>query len=147
MAILSNLNAVFYENATAMNAKQPMQTATVCVVATKDYIFMVPQKTLGFFLVLNTITNHRLFEGVSIIEGVKKLIANSEDTNMLEQSFCELLDNDERYVHRLTDKTSFKFRGFLGKHTLRMAIGLTNWSSVSPNGKGNSKEFRQFYGQ
>jgi hypothetical protein len=99
------------------------------------------------FVILNTIKTHKYFEGVSIEEGVKNLIKNSDTVSDLEKSFIALLEDDDKYVHRIEDKKSFKFRGFLGKHTLRMSTGGANWSSVMAKGKGKSKEFRAYHGQ
>ena len=99
------------------------------------------------FVILNTIKTHQFFDGVTIEEGVKRLIEKSENTQDLEKSMTALLEDDEKYVHKIADKKSFKFRGFLGKHTLRMSTGGANWSSVMAQGKGNSKEFRAFHGQ
>jgi len=112
-----------------MNSKQPMKNIDVAIVATKKYLFFVPKKTVGMFFVLNTIKTHKLFEGVDIEQGVKNLIEQSNSLEELESSMIALLENDEKYVHHIEDKKSFKFRGFLGKHTLRMSIGGTNWSS------------------
>jgi len=137
----------YFESAFMMNSKQPMKQIDVCLVSTKDYIFYIPKKSVGIFLVLNTIKTHQYFDGVSIEEGVKKIIDNSETAKDLEKSFIALLEDDEKYVHQISTKKSFKFKSFLWRHTLRMSTGGTNWSSVSPNGKGNSKLFRTFYGQ
>ena len=142
-----NQNYVSYDSGILMSSKQPMKQADVAVVGTKDYLFFVPKKTVGMFLVLNTIKTHQFFAGVSVEEGVKKLIAQAADTDELEKSLVALLEDDEKYVHRLADKSSFKFRGFLGKHTLRMSTGGTNWTAIMANGKGNSKAMRIFYGQ
>lgn len=138
---------LYYESGLMMNSKQPMKSVDTCCVATKDYIFFVPKKSVGMFVILNTITTHQYFDGVSITEGVRKLVDNASTVEELEKSMIALLENDEKYVHKIADKKSFKFRGFLGKHTLRMSTGGANWSSIMINGKGLSKEFRSFYGQ
>lgn len=147
MALTENTDYVFYESGLMMNSKQPMKQVDVCVVSTKDYIFYVPKKTVGMFVVLNTIKTHKLFEGKSIEQGVADLIAQAETVADLEKSMMALLEDDEKYVHKISDKKSFKFKGFLGKHTLRMSTGGTNWSSIMAKGKGKSKEFRAFHGQ
>jgi hypothetical protein len=137
---------VFYESGLMMNSKQPLKNVDVCLVSTKDYVFYVPKKSVGMFLILDTITTHQYFDGVSIPEGVQKIIANSGSTQELEQSMIALLEDDDKYVHKIADKKSFKFKGFLGKHTVRMAVS-GGWSSVMANGKGNGKEFRTYHGQ
>jgi methyl coenzyme M reductase beta subunit len=147
MALTHNQDYVYYESGLMMNSKQPMKNVDVCVVSTKDYVFYVPKKSVGMFVIVNTITTHQYFDGVSIEQGVQTVIKNAESVADLEKSMIALLEDDEKYVHKIADKKSFKFKGFLGKHTLRMSTGGANWSSVMANGKGNSKEFRAFHGQ
>ncbi len=147
MALSEKTDYVVYDSGLMMNSKQPMKQVDVCLVSTKDYVFYVPKKTVGMFVVLNTIKTHKLFEGKSIEQGVRDLIAQAETKEDLEKSMIALLEDDEKYVHKIADKKSFKFKGFLGKHTVRMSTGGTNWSSVMAKGKGNSKEFRTFHGQ
>ena len=142
-----NQDYVYYDSGLMLNSKQPMKQVDVCLVSTKDYVFYIPKKSVGMFLIVNTIKTHQYFDGVSIEEGVKKLIANSSTPQELENSLIALLENDEKYVHKISDKKTFKFKGFLGKHTLRMSTGGANWSSVMAKGKGLSKEFRAFHGQ
>jgi hypothetical protein len=144
---LTNDDYCYYPSGLMMNSKQPMKNVDVVVLGTKNYIFFIPKKTVGLFFVLNTIKTHRLFEGVDIETGVKNIIENSNNVEELESSMIALLEEDDKYVHPISEKKSFKFRGFLGKHTLRMSTGGTNWFSIMPNGKGNSKLFRTFYGQ
>ena len=147
MALTENQDYVVYDSGMMMNSKQPMQNLDVCLVSTKNHVFYVPKKSVGMFLVLNTIKTHQYFEGVTIEQGVRKLIDKSETVEELEKSLTALLEDDEKYVHNIAEKKSFKFRGFLGKHTLRMSTGGANWSSVMAQGKGNSKLFRAFHGQ
>lgn len=147
MALTEKEDYVYYESGLMMNSKQPMKNVDVCLVSTKDYVFYIPKKSVGMFLVLNTIKTHQYFEGLSIEEGVKNLISKADSVEELEKSLIALLEDDEKYVHKIADKKSFKFKGFLGNHTVRMSTGGTNWSSVMAKGKGNSKEFRAFHGQ
>ena len=147
MALQENIDYVFYEKGTMMNYKQPMKNVTVVVVSTKNYVFYVPLKTVGTFGFFNTIKTHQYFDGVSIPEGVQKIIANAESVDALEKSMIALLEDDDKYVHKIADKNSFKFKGFLGRHTLRMATSKTKWSSIYANGKKQSKAFRTFHGQ
>lgn len=147
MSLIQNQDYAFYESALMLNSKQPMKNIDVCLVSTKDYIFYIPKKTVGMFVILNTIKTHQFFDGVSVEQGVRNLIDQAESVSALESSFIALLEDDEKYVHKIADKKSFKIKGFLGKHTLKMSIGKMHWSSVLPNGKGNSKEFRTFHGQ
>ncbi|MGV3631659.1 MAG: hypothetical protein ACO1O6_10640 [Bacteroidota bacterium] len=142
-----NQDYVFYESGMMMNSRQPMKQMDVAVVGTKNYVFFVPKKTVGLFFVLNTIKTHQYFAGVSIEDGVRKLVSEASSVDELEKSMIALLEDDEKYVYEVGAQKSFKFRGFLGKHSLRTSTGGTNWSSVTVNGKGKSKEMRAFYGQ
>ena len=142
-----NQDYTYFESGFMMNSKQPMKQVDVCLVSTKDYVFYVPKKSVGMFLVVNTIKTHQYFDGVSIEEGVRKIIDNSETPQDLEKSLIALLEDDPKYVHQISEKKSFKIKGFLGKHTLRMSTGGANWSSVMPKGKGLSKVFRAFHEQ
>ncbi len=138
---------LFYKKGTMMTIKSPMKNFTVCTVATKNYVFLIPIKSMGTFLIVTTFKNHEFFDGVSVEEGVEKLISNSDTVEALENSLINLLDGDEKYVYKIDEMSSFKFKGFLGKHTLRMARGKMHWASISPTGKGLSKEMRAYYGQ
>ena len=147
MTLTEKQDYVFYESGLLINSKQPLKNADVCTVSTKDYVFFVPKKTTGMFVVLKTIKTHQFFDGVSIEQGVRALIDKAETVQDLESSLTALLEDDEIYVHKIAEKTSFKFKGFLGKQTLMMRESMKKYSSVSPNGKGNGKEFKAFHGQ
>lgn len=129
-----------------MSSKAMMQTIEASIVSTKNYVFIVPQKTTGMFIIVDTIKRHNLFAGVSIPDGVQKIIASCKTVEELESSMRNLLEDKELYVYNISALTSFKFRGFLGKQTVRLATGLS-WTSISPANKAESKAFRAFHGQ
>lgn len=137
---------VFYDNAFMTTMRAPMKQFQVSIVGTKDYMFLVPNKSIGFFVILNTIKNHQYFDGVSVQEGLKKLINEAEDIKSLEESLIALLDDDKKYFYKLDELKAFKFGGFLGRQTLRMDVSKTHKTNVSPKKKKDSKEFRAFYG-
>ena len=143
----ANQDYVYYEMGAMQTIKSPMKHFDVCIVGTKKYIFVIPIKSVGFFMILNTIKTHQLFDGVSIPEGVKKLIDQSNTVAELEESMCALLEDNDLYIYDLENLHSFKFRGFLGRHTLRMARSKMHWAAVGPKKKADSKEMRTFYGQ
>lgn len=146
--ITKNQDYVFYVDSFVMMSKQPMSRSNAAVVGTKNYIFLIPTKTVGMFLILDTIKTHSFFQGVSIPQGVQKLIESATSVEELEESLKALLQNDEKYVYRLSEWPTFKFRGFFGKHTLRISKGgFGATSSIMVEGKGLSKEFRAYYGQ
>lgn len=137
----------FCEAAMMMTSKAPLQRLDVCIVATKNYVFAVPMKSVGMYFVLTTIKTHNLFQDVNIPEGVKRLITNSSSVEDLENSIKNLLENNDLYIYPVAGNSSFKFRGFLGKHTLRIGIDKMRWTSFSPTKGAASKLFRKFYGQ
>lgn len=148
MEISSDSRQVFFcDNAIMITSQAPMQRLDVCVVATQNYVFALPKKSVGFYMVMNTVKTHQLFQGKTMEEGVKELIARAEDVQDLEKSLSNLLENDEKYVYRVHGNSSFKFRGFFGKHTLRIGITRMKWSSFGPSNSADSKRFRAFYGQ
>lgn len=141
------IDYLVYYGSTLINSSAPLKNCDACIVCTKNYVFCIPKQTIGVYAILVTFKTHNLFEGVSIEEGVKKLVESSGSVEELEKSFIALLEDDAKYVHKLSDMKSFKFRGVFGKHTVRMSTGGLNWTSVSPKGKGTSGEMRKFYGQ
>lgn len=142
-----NKDYAYYDLGLMMTSKSPMSRFDVCLVSTKDYVFFVPVKSVGFFVILNTIKTHKLFEGVSVQEGVQKLIAQQESVESLEKAMCALLEDNDKYIYHIPELKSFKFRGFFGKHTVRMSRGGANWATVMPYKKADSKEFRAFHNQ
>ena len=85
-----NQDYVYYDSGLMLNSKQPMKQIDVCLVSTKDYVFYIPKKSVGMFLVLNTIKTHQYFDGVSIEEGVKKIISESATLQDLEKSLIAI---------------------------------------------------------
>lgn len=132
------------ENAMAMHSKMPMKQIYSCIVCTKDYYFVVPTKSVGMFVLFNTIKNHAFFEGMTIQEGLKKLIQEAETAQEVESKMKELLEEDEKYIFQLSEATKLKISGFLGKKTLMFRLGKS-WSSFSPKSKADGKALKEFY--
>lgn len=132
------------ENAMAMHSKMPMKQIYSCIVCTKDYYFVVPTKSVGMFVLFNTIKNHAFFEGMTIQEGLKKLIQEAETAQEVESKMKELLEEDEKYIFKLSEATKLKISGFLGKKTLMFRLGKS-WSSFSPKSKADGKALKEFY--
>ncbi|MGB0915574.1 MAG: hypothetical protein ACPGVI_05845, partial [Crocinitomicaceae bacterium] len=95
MALTHNQDYVYYESGLMMNSKQPMKNVDVCLVSTKDYVFYIPKKTVGMFVVLNTIKTHKFFDGVSIEQGVKNLIDQADSVQALESSLTAACENKD----------------------------------------------------
>lgn len=139
---------VVYDETFVATSKQPMKHSYATLVATKNKLFLVPTKTIGLFLILDTIKTHSFFQGVPISEGVRKIIASANTIEELEDSFSALLQDDPKYVYVLEEWPIFKFQSFLGKHTLRLAKGgfPASWTAIGVKGRALSKQFRTFYG-
>ncbi len=140
-----NKDYVFYDNAFMTTMKAPMKQFQVSIIGTKDYIFLVPNKSMGFFVIVSTMKNHQYFDGATVQEGLKRLIDEAESIEGLENSLKALLEDDTKYIYDLNSLKRFKFGGFLGRQTLRMDVSKLHKTNVSPKKKKDSKEFRAFY--
>lgn len=132
------------EDALAMNSRMPMKQIHSCVLCTKDYYFVVPTKTIGMFVIFDTIKNHAHFEGLTIPEGIRKMINESENVGELETKMSELLQNDDKYIFKLADAKSKKIKSFLGKKTY-MYRKPKSWASFGPKSKDEGKALVEFY--
>ncbi|MEZ4921773.1 MAG: hypothetical protein R2780_01260 [Crocinitomicaceae bacterium] len=138
------MDRLFIEDALAMNSKMPMKQIYSCVVCTYNYFFIVPTKTIGMFIIFDTIKNHSFFEGISIQEGLKKLVHEARDVKELEDKLKDLLNNDEKYIYDLNLASSKKIKGFIGKKTFMYRMPKS-WASFSPRSKAEGKELAAFY--
>lgn len=132
------------EDALAMNSKMPMKQIYSCVICTKDYFFIVPTKSIGVFVIFNTIKDHDFFKGLSIPEGLKRLANEAENVQELEDKLKELLENNENYIFDLSEAKSVKIKGFLGKKTLTYRKGM-GYASFTPKKKDAGKALKEFY--
>lgn len=142
-----NTDYVLCENAVLMSSKAPTsQTKGICL-GTKDYIFFIGTQTLGFYPMLQTIRNHRVFEGVSVEDGIATLIGMASSVEALETSFSELLENNPKYVHRISSYDKFFISGIFIKNNLRLVKSRFDFNACILKPKAVAKEFREFYGQ
>lgn len=144
MIMENGTDCLLIEESMTMHSKMPMKQIYSCVVCTKDKFFIIPTKSVGMFVLFNTIKNHAFFEGMTIPQGLKKLIAESESSTELENKLSELLENNEKYIYTLSDAKSIKIKGFLGKKTLTFRES-GSWASFSPKKKDAGKELVAFY--
>ena len=105
MALQEKTDNVFYESGLMLNSKQPMKNVEVCLVSAKNYVFYAP---IGLFFVLNTIKTHQYFEGVTIEQGVIKIIDNSETIEELEKSMIALLAELKKLGAVKTEDSSYQ---------------------------------------
>lgn len=140
----NNGEILLIEEAMAMNSKMPLKQIYSCILCTKDYFFIFPTKSVGMYVVFTSTKSHSHFEGLSIHEGLRKTIKEATDVASLENDLKELLENDEKYIHKLADATKLKISGFLGKKTLMFRKGKS-WVSFSPKSKAGGKDLAAFY--
>ncbi|UKN01221.1 hypothetical protein K6119_15940 [Paracrocinitomix mangrovi] len=141
---MNNHECLLITDALAMNSKMPMKQIHSCIVCTPNYFFIVPTKTVGVFVIFDTIKNHSFFEGQTIPQGLKTLINNTEKLSDLENQMKEILNQDAKYIFDLSEATSKKIKGFLGKKTLQIREGKS-WVSFSPKSKAEGKALAEFY--
>lgn len=132
------------EDALAMNSKMPMKQIHSCVLCTKTHFFIVPTKTIGMFVIFDTIKNHSFFDGLTIQEGIKKMIDEAENLEELTAKMSELLNGDEKYIYNIEEAKSAKIKSFLGKKTY-MYRQPRSWASFSPKSKAEGKALVEYY--
>lgn len=142
--MVNSTDYLLIEDALSMNSKMPLKQIYSCVVCTKDYFFVVPTKSIGTFVIFDTIKNHDFFNGLSIPEGLKRMANDAGDVGELEDKLKDLLENNENYIYDLNEAKSRKIKGFLGKKTLTYRKGM-GWASFSPKTKADGKALAAFY--
>ncbi len=130
-----------------MNSRNPFKTTNGAVVGTKKYLFFIPVQSTAVYPLFTSMKTHDLFQGVSVQEGLVRLIRNSNSVDELENSLCQLLENNEQCVHVLSDWPTFKFSGLFTKNNLRLIKSRKSWSATILKEKGKAQEFRTFYGR
>ncbi|MBK9034917.1 MAG: hypothetical protein IPL61_27245 [Myxococcales bacterium] len=126
-----------------------LTNAEVCVVCTKTYVFVVPKKDFTHFLVAMRTRKYAHFgEGIPVVEGVERLLAEPELTVAeLEERLVDLLGADQPdRVIKVAELKSFKTILFGPLSQAR----IKHQSDVAPRvlsckGKGAMKQFKAFY--
>lgn len=116
-----------------------------CLLATPSKIFVIPTKSVGTYVLFNTIKTHQYFQGKDIDEGLREVINGCDSIEQLEKSISALLNHDEKYITPVQGNSSFRFSGFFGKQTLRIGITKMKWISFSCYKKADSVQFRKYY--
>jgi hypothetical protein len=132
------------ENALTMHSKSPLTQIYSCVICTKNHFFVVPTKSVGTFVIFNTIKDHAFFQGMTILEGLKKLITETEKVEELEVKLSQILESNDNYVYMLSEAKSLKIKSFLGKKTFMYRKGKS-WASFNPKSKDEGKAMATFY--
>ena len=126
-----------------------LTNAEVCVVCTKDYVFVLPKKDFTHFLIASRTRKYEYFgEGQAVDDGVEKLLAEPELTvEALEERLIEMLGADQKdRVMKVSELKSFKTIVFgpLSQARIKLASGGAP-RVISCKGKGAMKQFKAFY--
>jgi hypothetical protein len=133
---------VAYYNVNFYDKRHPTSLFKAHVLATKKCVFVFPQESHGEYFFFEVKSTYDIFDGTPAREMIEKLVSKSDTTEDLENAVKKLLNQNEQYVHQLSDKRICNFRGFLGKYTLTMSYGKNKHVGIMVSGKG--KEFKNF---
>ena len=142
--MIDSSECLLITEALGINANSPLNRIHSCIVCTKDYYFVVPTKSIGTFIIFDTIKNHSFFDGMSIQEGLKQMINDATDVHELEDKIKDLLENNENYIYKLSEAKGLKLKSFLGKKTMMYKRGF-GWGNFSPKSKDEGKLLVEFY--
>lgn len=139
-----NSDVLLIEDALFMTWRAPFKQVWCSVVCTKLGFYIVPKKTVGMYVLFDVIRTHPLFEDGSIVDGLNKLISDSDSVQQLDESLKDLLGNDEIYIYSYSDAKSVRIKGLFGKKTL-MWRQPKNWASFNPKSSAEGKKLKEFY--
>ncbi len=142
--MIDSKECLLITEALGINANSPLKRIISSVVCTKDYYFVVPTQSIGTFVIFDTIKNHSFFDGLSIPEGLKQMIAEATNVHELEDKIKALLENNQNYIYKLSEAKGLKLKSFLGKKTMMYKRGF-GWGSFSPKSKDEGKLLVEFY--
>ena len=142
--MIDTKECILITEAIGINANSPLKKIFSSIVCTEDYYFVVPTKSIGTFVIFDTIKNHSFFDGLSIPEGLKKMINDTTDVHVLEDKIKDLLENQENYIYKLSEAKGLKLKSFLGKKTMMYKRGF-GWGNFSPKSKDEGKLLVEFY--
>lgn len=137
-------NTLLIKEVQAMTSKSPLTQMQAAAVCTSNKFFIIPKKSTGMYLIFDVIKKHAFFEGMSIDEGLEKIVNDNPNATDLEAKLSELLENNEKYIYDINAATKKSVKGFLGKKTLTVRHGKS-WGSITPKSKQDGKEMASFY--
>lgn len=143
MAILSEI--LFFNDVKMMSSENPLKQYDGVFIATKNYTFIIPKKSMGIYYFVTTFKNHSYFLNNSVEEGCAKLIEEASSVEALEQTLIELLEGDSKYVHKLEEKAWFKLNKFFSTYNFRFGKTKINWSACVIKGKDKGNALKSFY--
>lgn len=128
-----------------MSSAQPLKQHEGVMIGTKNYVFLIPQKTTGFYYLVTTFKTHQYFVNNTVDEGCRKLISEMKSSDELENAFINLLEDDSKYVHKLADKGWFKLNKFFKTYNFRMGKGKLDWAAFVVKGHDSGALIKSFY--
>jgi hypothetical protein len=136
---------LFFNDIKMMSSESPLKQYDGVFIGTKNYVFIIPKKTVGFYYLVTTFKSHAYFIDHSVEEGCAKLIAEAESVEALENMFIALLEDDSKYVHKLSDKLWVKLNKFFSTFNFRFGKTKMNWSACIIKGKEKGNALKAFY--
>ncbi|MGL5888806.1 MAG: hypothetical protein ACRC3B_02910 [Bacteroidia bacterium] len=140
-------NYLYFSNVNVMSSIAPLTHVQGVMIGTPNFVFLIPQKSTGSYLLVTTFTTHQYFAGSNVAEGCARLISEMKSVDELEKTFINLLENDAKYVHKLSDKEWFKLNKFFRTYNFRFGKGKLNWSAFVVKGHDAGKSIKAFYSQ
>lgn len=142
-----NIDYVLCEKGFLVNSKAPTKHTNGMCLGTKNYIFFIGIQTIGVYPMLQTFRSHRIFQGVSVQQGIANLLNASATVEELEEAFIALLENNPKYVHHIPSYSSFVISGIFIKNNMRLIKSRFDYSACILKPKAVAQEFRDFYGK
>jgi hypothetical protein len=130
---------LYFPNIFMMSSIAPLKQLQGVMIGTPNFVFLIPQQSTSNYLFVTTFKTHQYFANSNVAEGCAKLISEMKSVQELEQTFINLLEDDEKYVHKLSDKEWFKTYNF------RFGKGKLNWSGFVVKGHDAGKSIKAFY--
>ncbi len=139
------IDILFFNDIKMMSSESPLKQYDGVFIGTKNYVFIIPKKTVGFYYLVTTFKSHAYFVDHSVEDGCAKLIAEAESVEALENTFIALLEDDSKYVHKLSDKLWVKLNKFFSTFNFRFGKTKLNWSACVIKGKDKGNSLKGFY--
>lgn len=141
----NGIDYLFFDDVKMLTSKSALKQYEAVMLATKNYVFVIPKQTVGFYMILQTFTNHRYFANSSVVEGCQKLISEASSLSELEQTFIELLENDDKLVSKLSEIKQLKLNKWFSTFNFRMIRGNLGYTAVVVKGKEKGNLIKSFF--
>ena len=139
------IDYLFYKDIKMMSSQSPLKQIDGVFIGTKNYVFIIPKKSTGFYYLVTTFKSHQYFADSSIDDGCTKLIAEATSVENLENTFIQLLENDSKNVHKIAHKSWFQLNKVFSTLNFRFGSSKLNYSACIIKGKDNGNELKTFY--